>query len=145
MEAVGSSADQRTIREEPMTGETAASFEESFETERVRLYGVLFGITRSREEAASISQDVFLRVWQRWERVAEMEDPAGSIKVAFFNLLETRDENILVSVPPAGITKERSGRTPRFLPGPRAEPATEESSTSTCRWRSVPLPASLAG
>lgn len=74
-----------------MTGETAASFEESFETERVRLYSVLFGTTRSREEAGSISQDGFLRVWERWERVAEMEDPAGSIKVAFFILLETRD------------------------------------------------------
>ena len=60
-----------------MTGETATSLKESFKTERVRLYRVPFGITRSREEAGSISQDAFLCVWERWECVAKMEDPAG--------------------------------------------------------------------
>jgi uncharacterized cupredoxin-like copper-binding protein len=74
-----------------MAGGSAASFEEFFEAERVRLYRVLFAITGSRPEAEDISQDAFLRVWERWERVREMDDPAGYLHrtaVNVFGLLQ---------------------------------------------------------
>jgi RNA polymerase sigma factor (sigma-70 family) len=53
------------------------AFEEFFEAERRRLVRALFLLTGNAEEAEEIQQDAFLAVWERWERVAEMENPTG--------------------------------------------------------------------
>ncbi len=51
-----------------------ASFEGFFAAERARLFGALIVMTDNRAEAEEILQDAFLTVWERWERVAAMED-----------------------------------------------------------------------
>ena len=75
-----------------------ASFEEFFQAERVRLYKVLFAITRSRHEAEDISQDAFLRVWERWERVREMNDPAGYLHRTAMNAFRDRYRRLMLGV-----------------------------------------------
>lgn len=53
------------------------AFEEFFEAERRRLFRALFVITGSAAEADELTQDAFLKVWERWDRVRAMENPVG--------------------------------------------------------------------
>jgi RNA polymerase sigma factor (sigma-70 family) len=64
-----------TVAVRPVT--TPASFEEFFQAERRRLVRALFLLTGNAEEAEEIQQDAFLALWERWERVAAMDDPTG--------------------------------------------------------------------
>jgi RNA polymerase sigma factor (sigma-70 family) len=68
----------------------AASNAEAFETfvdaERVRLLGALVVMTGNRAEAEELLQDAFLKVWERWDRVAAMENPAGYLYRTALNL-----------------------------------------------------------
>jgi RNA polymerase sigma factor (sigma-70 family) len=58
-------------------GDRALKFDLLFEQERARLFQALCLVTRNRFEAEELAQDAFLAVYERWERVREMEDPTG--------------------------------------------------------------------
>lgn len=79
-----------------MAGTT--SFEAFFETERVRLYQALFAITGSRQEAEDISQDAFVRVWERWDRVGDLQDPAGYLHRTAMNAFRDRYRRLRLGV-----------------------------------------------
>jgi RNA polymerase sigma factor (sigma-70 family) len=55
----------------------APSFEDFFRTEEKRLVRALFVVTGDRELAQEASQDAFVSVLERWERVRSLEDPVG--------------------------------------------------------------------
>lgn len=55
----------------------AAPFEEFFELERDHLCDLLSLVTGDRSEAEEIAQDAFVAVWERWDRVRLMDNPAG--------------------------------------------------------------------
>jgi len=55
----------------------AVAFEEFFEVERRRLYRALCLMCGDRGEAEELAQDAFLAVWERWDRVRMMDNPAG--------------------------------------------------------------------
>lgn len=57
--------------------EAAASFEDFFELERDRLFGLLVLVTGDRHEAEELAQDAFVRIWERWDRVRGTDNPAG--------------------------------------------------------------------
>lgn len=61
-------------------------FEEFFEAERDRLFGLLFLVTSDRGEAEEIAQDAFLAIWERWDRVHALENPAGYLTQTAMNL-----------------------------------------------------------
>ena len=67
-----------------------ARFEEFFERHHARLFAGLCLVTQSRDEAEDVAQEAFLRVWQRWDRVAAMDDPAGYLFRAAMNLHRKR-------------------------------------------------------
>ena len=48
----------------------ARSFEDLVEAESAGLFGALCLITRDRYEAEDVMQEAFLKVWERWDRVA---------------------------------------------------------------------------
>lgn len=75
-----------------------ASFEEFFTAERSRLFGALVVMTGDRAEAEEILQDAFLRVWERWERVAAMEEPVGFLYRTAMNLFRKRVRRAAVAV-----------------------------------------------
>ena len=52
-------------------------FEEFFRAEHARLLRALYLVTGSADEAHEVAQDGFVRVWERWDRVREMDDPTG--------------------------------------------------------------------
>ncbi len=55
----------------------SVAFEDFFEAERHRLFGAVYLLTGSVEEAEEIVQDAFLALWERWDRVCALENPSG--------------------------------------------------------------------
>jgi RNA polymerase sigma factor (sigma-70 family) len=53
------------------------AFDEFFAAEKTRLYRALCLVTRNRHEAEELTQDAFVRVLERWDRVERMDDPAA--------------------------------------------------------------------
>jgi RNA polymerase sigma-70 factor (ECF subfamily) len=66
------------------------TFERFFEAERRRLFRALFVMTGSGEEAEEITQDAFLKVWQRWDRVGAMADPVAYLFRTAMNAARSR-------------------------------------------------------
>jgi RNA polymerase sigma-70 factor (ECF subfamily) len=74
------------------------AFEEFFEVEQERLLRVLSVITGSRAEAEDIAQDAFVKVWERWEDICEMDDPAGYLHKTAMNLFRSRYRRMRLAV-----------------------------------------------
>lgn len=62
------------------------AFDEFFETERGRLFRALLLVTHDSAEAEDLMQEAFVRVWERWDRVARIEDPVGYLFRTAMNL-----------------------------------------------------------
>jgi RNA polymerase sigma-70 factor, ECF subfamily len=86
------------IREESAVEDRTAAFEEFFAAERTRLHHALFAITGSRAEAEDIAQDAFLRVWERWDRVGSLDDPAGYLHRTAMNVFRDRRRRLVLSL-----------------------------------------------
>jgi RNA polymerase sigma-70 factor (ECF subfamily) len=96
MSAIGSSRER--IEDVRVARPTPISFEVFFEAERVRLYRLLFAITGSRQEAEDIAQDAFLRVWERWDRVAALEEPVGYLHRTAMNVFRDRRRRLVLGL-----------------------------------------------
>lgn len=66
------------------------TFEEFFAAERTKLFGALAIMSGNRAEAEEITQDAFLKVWERWERVASMDSPTGFLYRTALNIYRSR-------------------------------------------------------
>lgn|ERR671937_684624 len=115
--------DVATLGEGPAEDAGAvAGFEAFFELERAKLYGALVLLTRDRHEAEEVMQDAFLRLLERWDRVAAMDDPAGYLYRTALNLFRSRRRRIAVALRKA------------FRPGsPRDELAAVEENDAAVR------------
>jgi len=71
------------------TARTSASFEDFFDQERDRLYRALWLVTRNRFEAEELTQEAFVRVLERWDRIAEMNDPRAYLFRTAMNAFRT--------------------------------------------------------
>jgi len=77
------------------TATTAAeAFEDFFEAERGRLFGAVYLMTGSVDEAEEIAQDAFLAVWERWDRVRQMERSTGYLYRVAMNRLRSRRRHL---------------------------------------------------
>jgi RNA polymerase sigma-70 factor, ECF subfamily len=54
-----------------------ARFDAFVEEEHERLYKALYFVTGSREDAEDLSQDAFMKLWERWGTIDAIEDPTG--------------------------------------------------------------------
>src|SRR3989442_15950640 len=88
-QATGSMEDGR------MAGE---GFEAFYEAERDGLFGALVLITGNRNEAEEIAQDAFLALWERWERVAGLENPSGYLYRTAMNGFRRRRRRAALAV-----------------------------------------------
>lgn len=61
------------------------TFEDFFHAEKDRLLRLMRVITGSRAEAEDITQEAFLRLFERWGTVAKMDNPAGYLHRAAMN------------------------------------------------------------
>jgi len=73
-------------------------FEDFFESWHRPLYRALWLMTRNRHEAEEVMQDAFLKVWERWDRVAAMESPEGYLFQTATNLYRSRLRRMVAAV-----------------------------------------------
>jgi len=66
------------------------AFERFFDSERQRLFRAMYLVTGSPEEAEELTQDAFLKVWERWGRVRAMDEPASYLYRTAFNASRSR-------------------------------------------------------
>lgn len=57
--------------------EAWAQFDAFVEEEHGRLYKALYFVTGSREDAEDLAQDAFMKLWERWGTIDEIDDPTG--------------------------------------------------------------------
>lgn len=60
----------------PLSPDQVKEFEAFFDREKERLFQALCLVIRNRFEADELAQDAFLSVYERWDRVAKMDEPA---------------------------------------------------------------------
>lgn len=71
-------------------GSSTAGFESFFLAEHSRLYRALYVMTGSVHEAEELMQEAFVSVWERWDRVARLEDPEGYLYRTAMNEFRSR-------------------------------------------------------
>ena len=76
---------------------SGASFEELFSTHRERLFSAMWLVARDRHEAEDLTQEAFVRVWERWDRSGAPEDPAGYLYRTAMNLFLNRRRRAAVA------------------------------------------------
>ena len=64
---------------------TALSFEGFYMANERRLFRALFVVTGSRPEAEDLAQHAFCKVWERWDKVSQLDDPVGYLFRTAFN------------------------------------------------------------
>jgi RNA polymerase sigma-70 factor, ECF subfamily len=80
-----------TVRgREDVADEREPDFGLFFEQHHVRLFRALWLVTRNRHEAEELTQEAFLRLWQRWDRVATGSDPVAYLYRTAMNLWRSR-------------------------------------------------------
>jgi RNA polymerase sigma-70 factor (ECF subfamily) len=67
---------EREIVAFPIERVELPSFDTFMEEEHERLYRALYFVTGSREDAEDLSQEAFMKLWERWN-TNEIEDPTG--------------------------------------------------------------------
>ena len=66
------------------------TFDEFFEANRAQLYGARCLVTGDRAQAEELMQDAFLKVWERWDRVGELDRPDAYLFRVAMNLFRNR-------------------------------------------------------
>lgn len=72
-------------------------FEGFFAREADRLLRMLCVITGSRVEAEDIAQEAFTRVFERWDQVEQMDDPAGYLHRTAMNAFRSQYRRAVVA------------------------------------------------
>src|SRR5262245_28745263 len=88
----------RGRQERPEPGQDPPSFEDFFAHQRDRLVRALWLLVRNQQEAEEIAQDAFVRLWERWERVASHPDPEGYLYRTALNLARSRRRRLVVAL-----------------------------------------------
>jgi RNA polymerase sigma-70 factor, ECF subfamily len=76
---------------EPPTGAVASpsraalAFEDFYAANEARVFRALFVAVGDRDEAEDLMQAAFVKVWERWDRVAALDDPVGYLFRTAFN------------------------------------------------------------
>ena len=85
--------------EEPMPPEhRPPTFEAFFEDEKDRLLRALYLITRSAGEAEDLAQEAFTRIFERWDAVSLMDDPAGYLHRTAMNVFRNQARRARVAL-----------------------------------------------
>ncbi len=74
------------------------TFEEFYEHERDGLFGALCLITGNRHEAEEITQDSFVSLWERWDRVSTMDNPSGYLYRTALNSFRKRQRRAALAL-----------------------------------------------
>jgi DNA-directed RNA polymerase specialized sigma24 family protein len=142
---------ERSAEMPPVTG---ADIESLYVSHPVRLFRALVVVTRDVHAAEEVAQDAFVRVWERWDRVRQMEDPTGFLyRTALNGWFQIRRRAVRAArrvagigqpLDPLGIVEDRddlAGGSSSF-PLVRGPPWSSRSTWGTTRRRPAGLWAS---
>ncbi len=76
--------------EEADVGKAAPSFEEFYESTYRRLFTAMCLVTGNRHEAEEVTQEAYVRVFERWGHVGVLEDPTGYLFRVSMNVFRSR-------------------------------------------------------
>jgi RNA polymerase sigma-70 factor (ECF subfamily) len=76
---------------------SGSPFEDLFSEQRERLFSAMWLVARDRHEAEDLTQEAFVRVWERWDRSGPPEDPAGYLYRTAMNLFLNRRRRAAVA------------------------------------------------
>ena len=91
---------ERSVVASKITARAASidvSFEDFFESEHRTLFRRMCLITDTPSEAEELMQDAFMKLWERWDRVAALEDPTGYLYRTAMNLFRKRYRHAIVA------------------------------------------------
>lgn len=74
------------------------AFEAFFDAHHEDLFRALWLATRNRHEAEELSQDAFLKLYERWDRVSGYDNPAGYLYRTAMNALRSRRRRAAVAL-----------------------------------------------
>jgi RNA polymerase sigma-70 factor (ECF subfamily) len=73
-----------------------STFEAFYLAQHERLFQALYLLTGDRFEADDLAQEALLRTYERWDRVAAMDSPAGYVYRTALNLHRSRLRSVLL-------------------------------------------------
>jgi RNA polymerase sigma-70 factor, ECF subfamily len=82
----------------PEAAGVARSFESFFEAESTTLFQRLWLVTGNRAEAEEIMQEAFLKLWERWERVQQVDDLTGYLYRTAMNVFRRRYQRAAMAI-----------------------------------------------
>ncbi|HXJ63649.1 MAG TPA: sigma-70 family RNA polymerase sigma factor [Actinomycetota bacterium] len=82
----------------PPVGGATAEFEAFFRANHADVFACFRLLARDAADAEEIAQEAFLRVWQRWDRVAAMERPDGYLYRTAMNVWRSRRRRAAVAL-----------------------------------------------
>lgn len=65
--------------------QSVPAFEGFYMANERRLFRALYVVTGNRHEAEEVMQTAFVKVWERWDKVASLDDPSGYLFRTAFN------------------------------------------------------------
>lgn len=92
----GSLAHRSEQRSDPIA--PVVDFEVFFQATHRRLFTAMCLVTGDRYEAEEIAQEAFLRVLERWDRVAGLDDPEGYVYRTAMNVFRNRFRRAALAV-----------------------------------------------
>lgn len=79
-------------------GDGPAEFEAFFRAHHADVFACFRLLARDAADAEEIAQEAFLRVWQRWDRVAAMDRPDGYLYRCAMNVWRSRRRRAAVAL-----------------------------------------------
>jgi RNA polymerase sigma-70 factor (sigma-E family) len=87
-----------SLMAEPVAEEASpTSFEDFFDAHHERLLRVMYLATGDRHEAEDLAQEAMVRVYERWDRVRQLEDPIGYLYRTALNLRRSRLRRLAIA------------------------------------------------
>ncbi len=78
--------------------EAQASFDIFFEEERERVFRALYFVAGNRHDAEELTQEAFLKLWERWGEIDRIKDPTAYLFRVALNAFRLRRRRAAVAV-----------------------------------------------
>jgi RNA polymerase sigma-70 factor (ECF subfamily) len=91
-------AGEEAVALPPEGVEAWAQFDVFFEEERERLFKALYFVTGNRHDAEELSQDAFLKLWERWDQIDRIDDPTAYLFRVALNAFRVRRRRASMAV-----------------------------------------------
>jgi RNA polymerase sigma factor (sigma-70 family) len=75
-----------------------ARFDTFFQEEHGRLFKALYFVTGNRQDAEELMQEAFMKLWERWDSIGEIDDPTGYLFRVALNGFRMRRRRAAVAV-----------------------------------------------